>query len=104
MTKFGAERLAKLPDAVAELEQAIANETPITMADISRAVGKYSGWLQGLCKQGCQEALDLRQRIDAHNKDINSRYRWNRLLDNRRCHLFKSGKMDYLNVGKLNNE
>ena len=90
MTRFSTERLAPLPAAVAELERAIAADEPITMAEISRAVGKYSSWLQCLCRQGCQDALDLRARIDAHNADINSRSRWNRLLDKSRCHTYLS--------------
>lgn len=82
------DRTAKLPDAAATLDRAIADGQPVTMKELSRAVGKYDTWLQALCRDGCEEAQAIRQRMDAHNAELNSRSRWNVLLNRSRTQIF----------------
>ena len=79
-----------LRDGQRILDEHNAKGEHVTMSEISRALGKYSTWIAYLSRQGMPEAIDLRQRIEAHNADLNSRSRWNRRLDRSRYHLFRN--------------
>lgn len=70
--QIGQARRRKLDDAAKVIDQAIAEMRPITMEELSLAVGQYSSWFQQLCRDRCHPAIALRKRMDAHN--VNARY------------------------------
>ena len=61
-------RAAKLEEAKALVDQAIANGQPLSFSKLGRGIGRTRGWLQSLCTDGYPAAKDLRERLEAHNK------------------------------------
>jgi hypothetical protein len=64
-------RAAKLDEAAALLDKTIAAGQPTSMTQLSKGVGRSRNWLQMLCREGYGAALRLRERVFAHNRQIN---------------------------------